>query len=192
MNIVKSSIVSVLLLVGVGGFGHSALAAPDAGSSNVDITCGSFNNDQAAAQTYFEANGHPANLDQNGDGLACAEPDDGDFTSTGPSAGSYDVSITCASFNNDRSAAQTYFDATDKPGNLDQDGDGVACNDAATVDDAPTASASEVEVNAFPNTGSGSSNSITHHNLDDTSLAIAAGLALLAAVGLRSISTRRR
>ncbi|MGC4107678.1 MAG: excalibur calcium-binding domain-containing protein [Thermomicrobiales bacterium] len=187
MNVVKSSIIAVVMLVGASGIGHTALAGPSAGSSDVNITCGSFNNDQAAAQAYFDANGQPANLDQNGDGKACADPSDGDFTSTGPSGGSYDVNVTCATFSNDQAAAQAYFEGHDKPANLDQDGDGVACNDAATADKTPSQT-SNVAVDSLPSTGSGPS--AQHEN--DLALALAAGLALLTGAGAMSTYARRR
>ena len=40
-----------------------------------------------SAQEYFDTHGQPAFLDGDGDGLACTSPEDGDYTSTGPSAG---------------------------------------------------------------------------------------------------------
>lgn len=75
-----------------GDFTGGPSAGPGGPSAGAEITCGSFSNDQAAAQTYFDANGQPGNLDGNGDGQACADPEDGDFTGTGPSAGPEDGS----------------------------------------------------------------------------------------------------
>jgi hypothetical protein len=193
VNIVKTSIVATVLLVGAFGIGQSAIAGPSAGSADVTITCGSFNNDQAAAQAYFDANGQPANLDQNGDGQACADPSDGDFTTTGPSAGSYDVNITCDSFNGDQGAAQAYFEANAQPANLDQDGDGVACNDGAPVDAAqvaetPAAQTSGTTVDALPNTGTGT---VTTPQ-DDQQMLVVAGMALAAAAaGALAVRSRR-
>jgi hypothetical protein len=111
-----------------------ACASPDDGDFSggpsagpEDITCGDFSNDQAAAQAYFDANGQPSNLDGDGDGQACASPEDGDYTS-GPSAGPESSDhITCASFSGDQAAAQAYFDANGQPDFLDGDGDGQAC-----------------------------------------------------------------
>lgn len=193
MNIVKTSIVATVLLVGAFGLGQTTLAAPSAGSYEVTVTCGSFNNDQAAAQAYFDANGQPVNLDQNGDGQACADPSDGDFTSTGPSAGSYDVNTKCASFNGDQAAAQAYFDANDQPGNLDQDGDGIACNDAAQpevvqVAETPAPQPSGATVDALPNTGTG----ITSTPQNDQQMLVLVGMALVAAgAGAVAIRSRR-
>ena len=126
MKLVRSIAVAIFTSVIAMCMFHSASAAPE------DITCGSFNNDQAAAQDYFDANGQPDFLDGDGDGQACASPEDGDFTSTGPSAGPSGPSagpedITCGHFNNDQAAAQEYFDANGQPYNLDGDGDGQAC-----------------------------------------------------------------
>jgi hypothetical protein len=111
-----------------GDFGGEPSAGANGPSAGREITCGSFSNDQAAAQTYFDANGNPANLDGNGDGQACADADDGDF-SGGPSAGTElgPAGVDCASFNGDQAAAQAYFDANDQPDGLDGDGDGLAC-----------------------------------------------------------------
>lgn len=99
-------------------------------SAGPEVTCGSFSNDQAAAQAYFDANGQPSNLDGNGDGQACADPADGDYTSQ-PSAGAEAESdhINCASFSGDQAAAQAYYEANGQPGFLDGNGDGQACAD---------------------------------------------------------------
>jgi hypothetical protein len=139
--------ISVFALIALLMVANPAGAQPSAGSYDVNVTCGSFANDQAAAQAYFDANEQPANLDQNGDGQACADPSDGDFTA-GPTAGSYDINTTCASFNGDMNAAQAYFDANDSPVNLDQNADGIACNDDASV-------AAAADVLALPQTGTG-------------------------------------
>jgi hypothetical protein len=149
VNVLKIIGTSVFALIALLLVTSTAGAQPSAGSYDVNVTCGSFVNDQAAAQAYFDANDQPANLDQNGDGQACADPSDGDFTA-GPTAGSYDVDTTCASFNGDMDAAQAYFDANDAAVNLDQDADGIACNDDASV-------AAAAEVNTLPQTGTGQS-----------------------------------
>jgi hypothetical protein len=193
VNIVKTSIVATAMLVGAFGIGQAALADPSAGSSDVNITCGSFANDQASAQAYFDANGQPGNLDQNGDGQACADASDGDFTSTGPSAGSYDVNTKCASFNGDQAAAQAYFDANDQPSNLDQDGDGIACNDAAQpeaaqVAETPAPQPSGETVNALPNTGTGVASTPQNHQ----QILVMMGMSLVAAAaGAVAIRSRR-
>src|SRR4051794_2247466 len=109
VNVLKIIGASVFALCALLSVSSSIGAQPSAGSYDVNVTCGSFANDQAAAQAYFDDNNQPANLDQNGDGLACADPSDGDFTS-GPTAGSYDINTTCASFAGDMDAAQAYFD----------------------------------------------------------------------------------
>ena len=118
-----------------GDFGNEPSAGANGPSAGREITCGSFSNDQAAAQAYFEANGQPANLDGNGDGQACADANDGDFTG-GPSAGaeSGPSGIDCASFNGDQAAAQAYFEASDQPDTLDGDSDGQACASAEDGD----------------------------------------------------------
>jgi hypothetical protein len=160
VKVLKVTGIAVLALISLLTLAPAVGAQPSAGSYDVNITCGDFSNDQAAAQAYFDANGQPANLDQNGDGLACADPEDGDFTA-GPSAGSYDVNITCADFSGDSAAAQDYFDANDAPANLDQNGDGVACNDDTVV--------AAAGVMSLPNTGAGQSQS-------DSSLMLMMGL----------------
>ena len=154
-----------------------ALTTIQAASAQSDsLTCGSFSNDQAAAQEYFDANGQPDSLDGDGDGQACASPEDGDYTGgpsagpSGPSAGPED--ITCGHFNNDQAAAQEYFEANGQPSNLDGDGDGQACaspedgdytstgpsagpEDASTSTEDDTSADSEA-ISDLPSTGSGS------------------------------------
>jgi hypothetical protein len=162
VSFVKFICVSLFVLFGAFALSASAAAGPSAGSYDVNVTCGDFSNDQSAAQAYFDSHDQPANLDQNGDGQACADPDDGDFTG-GPSAGSYDVNVTCSDFAGDQSASQTYFDANDAPVNLDQNGDGIACNDDASSGDVPgSAAATDATpvstpgtVAKLPNTGTG-------------------------------------
>jgi hypothetical protein len=150
LNFLKVTGIAILALISLLTMAPAVGAQPSGGSYDVNITCGDFANDQAAAQAYFDANGQPVNLDQNGDGVACADPSDGDFTS-GPSAGSYDVNVTCADFSGDSVAAQEYFDANDAPVNLDQNADGIACNDDTAV--------AAAEVASLPNTGVGQSQS---------------------------------
>jgi hypothetical protein len=64
--------------------GGGPSAGTESGPAGID--CASFNGDQAAAQAYFDANDQPDALDGDGDGQACASPEDGDYTSK-PSAG---------------------------------------------------------------------------------------------------------
>ena len=90
-------VILVALFTAFTGF-QAASAQPTAGPG--DITCGHFSNDQVAAQEYFEANGHPYNLDGDGDGQACASPEDGDYTG-GPTAGPEDESESPADDTND-------------------------------------------------------------------------------------------
>lgn len=146
MNVLKIIGASVFALFALFSLSSAVGAQPSAGSYDVNVTCGSFANDQAAAQAYFDENNQPVNLDQNGDGQACADPSDGDFTS-GPTAGSYDIDTTCASFAGDMDAAQAYFDANDSPVNLDQNADGIACNDDVSV--------AAASVSTLPQTGVG-------------------------------------
>jgi len=196
VNIVKSSLITVFVLVGALGISQSAFAGPSAGSYDLNVTCGSFVNDQNAAQDYFDTHGLPVNLDQNGDGQACADPSDRDFTSTGPSAGPEGFKTTCDSFNNDQKAAQSYFDANGSPANLDQDGDGIACNDTVLVYETPEAVApvsenrtqtSAVTVDTLPNTGVGTISSATI----TMPAIIAIGLALITCAAAWTIAARR-
>ncbi|MGI8486366.1 MAG: hypothetical protein ACR2OU_19170 [Thermomicrobiales bacterium] len=196
MNIVKSSLITVFVLVGALSISQSAFAGPSASSYDLNVTCGSFVNDQNAAQDYFDTHGLPVNLDQNGDSQACADPSDGDFTSTGPSAGLEGFKTTCDSFNNDQKAAQSYFDANGSPANLDQDGDGIACNDIVLVYETPEAVApvsedktetSAVTVDTLPNTGVGTTSSATI----TMPAIIAVGLALITCAAASTVSARR-
>jgi hypothetical protein len=73
-------------------------AQPSAGAFD-EPTCGTYVNDQAAAQEYFDTHGQPDFLDGNGDGVACDNPEDGDFT-MGPTAGPEDEPATGDSTDN--------------------------------------------------------------------------------------------
>jgi hypothetical protein len=96
-------------------------------------SCYSFGGDQAAAQEYFETNGQPAEFDLNGNGIACEDESDGDFTSH-PSAG---PDPTCGTWMDDQAAAQEYYDNHGQPAELDLNGNGTACDSPEDGDFSP-------------------------------------------------------
>lgn len=185
MNIVRSLGIIVFTLL-------CSLTLSQAVSANQlsETDCGSFSGDQAAAQEYFEMNGYPESLDGNGDGQACASPEDGDFTG-GPSAGNFDEP-TCGTYVNDQAAAQEYFDTHGQPAFLDGNGDGIACADpedgdftggptAGPEDEPATDDASDDESNvvqSLPVTGSG-----TLAPASPSSSSVFLGLSLVVAAG---------
>jgi len=143
--------------------GFLAMAAPakaQEGPSAHPTECAEFTN-QAAAQTYFDAQGADyQNFDADGNGIACDEA--GAFESGGPSAGPEGPSAhptECAEFTN-QTAAQTYFDAQGADyQNFDADGNGVACDEADTSNSgsatADSSDKADSVVSALPTTGSG-------------------------------------
>lgn len=180
---------------------HTASAQSDS------VQCGTFSNDQAAAQEYFEANGQPDFLDGDGDGLACASPEDGDYSGkptagpsgpsagpSGPSAGPGDV--ICGSFSNDQEAAQEYFEANGHPYNLDLDGDGQACaspedgdytggpsagpeDESESESAIPVAESDDTVIQALPVTGAGPQPAVGHSN----GLGVLLSMSLIVGVG---------
>jgi hypothetical protein len=126
------------------GLTQNAYAAPDPSHPwEWGVTCYSFANDQDAAQTYFNQNGQPADLDWNGNGIACEGEGDGDYT---PHAtATHDP--TCGTWAGDQAAAQDYYDTVIASSQLDWNGNGIACEDGNDGDflawpDAPSDGAS--------------------------------------------------
>lgn len=97
-----------------------AIGAQQAQTDSVDCTDFAFQEDAPAV--LMQDTSHPNMLDEDGDGVACEGLPK--FTSTLPEG-----TPSCSSFEA-RADAQAYWDATDSAAvrrHLDEDGDGVAC-----------------------------------------------------------------
>lgn len=123
--------------------GGGPSAGPEDGPTAHPTECSEFD-DQASAQEFLDNAGDRyddiENIDQDQNGIACDEP--GIFAGSGPSAGPE----SCADFAT-QEEAQTAFEngggtSGDDALNLDPDGNGIACDDAAD-DEGPTAHPTE-------------------------------------------------
>lgn len=134
MTSIRMAATMLFALICLMGLTQPAQAAQDPGRPwEWGVTCYSFSGDQAAAQTYYDENGQPADLDWNGNGIACEGEGDGDYTphaTAGPDP-------TCGTWLADPASAQEYYDTHGAPYLLDWNGNGIACEDGNDGDFLP-------------------------------------------------------